>query len=80
MRSSDDDNYQSRVVRLAEKKEKQINQYDTEKEPLFSVGKTDCLLLAENGNGDICIADFAGESVVVVKPSGELHVRFKYQG
>ena len=45
---------------------------------MFSVGKTDCLLLAENGNGDICVADFAGEAVAVVKPSGEL--RFKYQG
>ena len=78
MRSSDDDNYQSRAVRLAKNTEKQIIQYDTEKKPLFSVGKNDCLLLAENGNGDICVADFAGEAVVVVKPSGEL--RFKYQG
>ena len=35
-------------------------------------------LLTENGNGDICVADYAGKSVVVVNASGEL--RFKYQG
>lgn len=60
MHSSNDNHDQSRVVRLAENTEKKISQCDTQKEPLFSVGKTDRLHLTENGNGDICVADYAG--------------------
>lgn len=62
MRSSNDNHDQSRVVRLAENTEKKISQCasDTQKEPLFSVGKTDRLHLTEKGNGDICVADYAG--------------------
>lgn len=34
--------------------------------------------LTENGNRDICVADYAGKAVVVVDGSGDL--RFKYRG
>ena len=46
--------------------------------PLFSVEDRSMLLLTENGNKDICVADYGGESVVVVDASGIL--RFKYKG
>lgn len=46
--------------------------------PLFSVQHTAVLHLTENGNGDICVADFAGLAVVVVDSTGDL--QFKYWG
>ena len=54
-----------------------VIQNDRQGKPLFSVQSTAVLLLTENGNGDICVADNAGKAVVVVNASGEL--RFKYQ-
>lgn len=36
------------------------------------------LHLTENGNGDICVADYAGKAVVVMDGSGDL--RFKNRG
>nr|XP_022307063.1 uncharacterized protein LOC111113256 isoform X1 [Crassostrea virginica] len=76
MRSSDGS--QSRVVRYSGTIETMVIQNDRQEKPLFSVGASNVLLLTENGNGDICVADNAGKAVVVVNPSDEL--RFKYQG
>lgn len=53
-------------------------QNDTQGKPLFSVGTKAVLHLIENGNGDVCVADCAGLSVVGVGLSGEL--RFQYKG
>ena len=72
------DKTQSRVVRYAGTTETMVIQNDRQVKPLFSVGVDNVLLLTENGNRDICVADYAGNAVVVVNVSGEL--RFKYQG
>ncbi|XP_062587158.1 uncharacterized protein LOC134248790 [Saccostrea cucullata] len=72
------DHEQSRVVRYLETKTIQSIQYESQGQPLFSTVSTAVLLLAENGNGDICVADNAGKAVVVVDSSGRL--RFKYTG
>lgn len=72
------DKTKSRVVRYSEKTETKVIERDRKGTRLFSYGVTDILLLTENGNGDICVSDFAGESVVVVDASGDL--RFKYLG
>ena len=72
------DKSKSRVVRYSEKTETRVIERDRKGTRLFSDGVTDILLLTENGNGDICVSDFAGESVVVVDASGDL--RFKYLG
>lgn len=72
------DEGQSRVVRYsAGITETQVIQNDQHGKPLFSVDDTAVLLLAENGNGDICVADHAAETVVVVDSSGGL--RFEYR-
>ncbi|XP_078329499.1 uncharacterized protein LOC111112205 [Crassostrea virginica] len=76
MRSKDET--QSRVVRYSGTTETMVIQNDRQGKPLFSVGISYVLLLTENGNGDICMADHAAKAVVVVNTSGEL--RFKYQG
>ncbi|XP_061165588.1 uncharacterized protein LOC133174482 [Saccostrea echinata] len=76
MRSMDET--QSCVVRYSGIKENQKIQYDSKEQPLFSTNVGFVLLLAENGNKDICVADSAGKAVVVVDSSGRL--RFKYQG
>nr|XP_022305300.1 E3 ubiquitin-protein ligase TRIM71-like [Crassostrea virginica]XP_022305301.1 E3 ubiquitin-protein ligase TRIM71-like [Crassostrea virginica]XP_022305302.1 E3 ubiquitin-protein ligase TRIM71-like [Crassostrea virginica]XP_022305303.1 E3 ubiquitin-protein ligase TRIM71-like [Crassostrea virginica] len=68
----------SRVVRYSGTTETMVIQNDRQEKPLLSVGVSYVLLLTENGNGDICVADNAGNAVVVVNASGEL--RFKYQG
>nr|XP_022307064.1 uncharacterized protein LOC111113256 isoform X2 [Crassostrea virginica]XP_022307065.1 uncharacterized protein LOC111113256 isoform X2 [Crassostrea virginica] len=68
----------SRVVRYSGTTETMVIQNDRQGKPLLSVGVIYVLLLTENGNGDICVADNAGNAVVVVNASGEL--RFKYQG
>jgi hypothetical protein len=57
---------------------KQTIQYDGDGKPLFSVDSPTVLLLMENGNGDVCVADCCGGVVVVLSHSGEL--RFKYDG
>nr|XP_022307539.1 uncharacterized protein LOC111113541 [Crassostrea virginica] len=72
------DKTQSRVVQYSGTTETMIIQNDRQGKPLFSVGIHYVLLLTENGNGDICVADYIGKAVVVVNASGEL--RFKYQG
>ena len=68
----------SRVIRFSGTTEIVLIQNDRQGKPLLSVGVSNALLLTENGNGDICVSDYAGKSVVVVNASGEL--RFKYQG
>nr|XP_022307066.1 uncharacterized protein LOC111113257 [Crassostrea virginica]XP_022307067.1 uncharacterized protein LOC111113257 [Crassostrea virginica]XP_022307069.1 uncharacterized protein LOC111113257 [Crassostrea virginica] len=68
----------SRVVRYSGTTKIMVIQNDRQGKPLFSVGVGYVLLLTENGNGDICVADHAAKAVVVVNASGEL--RFKYQG
>ncbi|XP_062590274.1 E3 ubiquitin-protein ligase TRIM9-like [Saccostrea cucullata] len=68
----------SRVVRYSGTKETQMIQYDTQGQPLFSTDALSVLLLTENGNDDICVADCAGKAVIVVDSSGGL--RFKYKG
>ena len=76
MRSAD--MTQSRVVRCSGTTETMVIQNDRQGKPLFSVGIHYVLLLTENGNGDICVSDYAGKAVVVVNASGEL--QFRYQG
>nr|XP_034320216.1 uncharacterized protein LOC117687575 [Crassostrea gigas]XP_034320217.1 uncharacterized protein LOC117687575 [Crassostrea gigas] len=69
---------QSRVVRYSGSTECQVIENDKRGKPLFSVHSTAVLQLTENGNGDICIADYAGNAVVAVNSSGIL--RFRYGG
>lgn len=76
MRSRDE--LRSRVVRYTEKKESKVIEYDKRGTNLFSTNVSSALFLTENSNGDICVCDFAGKSVVVVDASGDL--RFKYCG
>ncbi|XP_062592953.1 uncharacterized protein LOC134254462 [Saccostrea cucullata] len=81
MRMISTDKKQSRVVRYSGTKEIQKIQYDSQGQPLFSTGVnhiSTVLLLTENGNGDICVADYEKKAVVVVDSSGGL--RFKYTG
>lgn len=72
------DKTQSRVVRYSGTTETMAIQNDSQKTPLFSVDTQYLLLLTENGNGDICVSDYAAEAVVVVNVSGEL--QFEYRG
>lgn len=76
MRSKD--KRQSKVVRYSGVTQIREIQNDTQGKPLFSVGTKAVLHLIENGNGDVCVADCAGLSVVGVDLSGEL--RFQYKG
>ena len=76
MRSEDET--ESRVVRYLGTNKTMVIQNDSQGYPLFSVGVSEMLLLAENGNGDICVADYDGNAVVVVNATAEL--RFKYWG
>ncbi|XP_062587139.1 uncharacterized protein LOC134248760 [Saccostrea cucullata] len=69
---------QSRVVRYSGDTEIQKIEFDSQGQSLFSTGVFSVLLLTENGNGDICIADYVGKTVIVVDCSGEL--QFKYTG
>lgn len=68
----------SRVVRYSGSTECQVIENDKQGKPLFSVHSTAVLQLTENGNGDICVADYAGNTVVVVNSYGLL--RFRYRG
>ena len=72
------DKTQSRVAQYSGTTEALTVQHDSQGKPLFSVRCTAMLHLTENGNGDICVADKAGEVVVVVSASGQL--QFKYKG
>lgn len=69
------DEKQSRIVSYSRNRETQI---DIIGDSLFSVDSKKLLRLSENGNGDICVADFTGKAVLVVYAFGEL--RFKYTG
>lgn len=78
MRSEDG----AKVVRYVETsennfKETRVIQNDQHGDPLFSKG-IDMLFLAENGNTDICVADHAGEKVLVFNSTG--YLRFIYKG
>ena len=78
MRSEDG----AKVVRYVETsennfKETRVIQNDQHGDPLFSKG-IDMLFLAENGNEDICVADHAGEKVLVFNSTG--YLRFIYKG
>lgn len=72
------DRTQSKVVRYSGITQIREIQNDPQGNLLFSVGTTAVLHLIENGNGDVCVADCAGLSVVGVDLSGEL--RFQYMG
>ncbi|XP_061165750.1 E3 ubiquitin-protein ligase TRIM45-like [Saccostrea echinata] len=76
MRSYDEK--QSRVVRFSGSTAIQMIQYGNSKQPLFSCDVSFVLFLTENGNGDICVADYGGSAVVVLDSFGGL--RFKYDG
>lgn len=66
-----------RVVQYSGAMETQIIQNDRHGKHLFSVEDTVVLLLAGNGNGDVCIADHAAETVVVVDTSGDLWLEYR---
>lgn len=68
----------SRVVRYSGSTECQVIENGKWGNPLFSLHPPEVLQLTENGNGDICVADYAGNAVVVVNSSGIL--RFRYRG
>ncbi|XP_022310020.2 uncharacterized protein LOC111115542 [Crassostrea virginica] len=72
------DKTQSRVVMFSGTAETIVIQNDRHGNPLISVKTNELLLLTENGNGDICVSDYAEEAVVVFNASGEL--RNKYHG
>lgn len=72
------DRTQSRVVRYSGTTETKVIENDKQGQPLFSVYSDAVLHLTENGNGDICVADYTGKVVVVVDSTGDL--RFKYRG
>lgn len=76
MRSLDE--AQSRVVKYSGSTECQVIKNDSQGKPLFSVHSAAVLQLTENGNRDICVADCAGNAVVVVNAYGIL--RFRYRG
>ena len=76
MRSTDENN--SRIVRYEGEMEIKVIQNDAQRQPPFSVEIKNVLMLTENGNRDICVADRAGEYFVVVDVAGEL--LFRYHG
>lgn len=71
MRSLDES--QVKVVRYAGIMKTQVIENDS-----FSTGCRKVLLVIENGNGDICVADHDGSTVIVFNASGGM--RFKYKG
>ena len=78
MRSVDES--QSRVVRYSGTTEAITVQHDSQGKSLFSVRCTAMLHLNENGNGDICVADKAGEVIVVVSAYGQLRIEYPSNG
>lgn len=67
-------------MRYSGSTEIQVIENDNQGKPLFSVHSQTILMLhlIENGNRDICVADYAGKAVVVMDFSGNL--RFTYRG
>lgn len=63
-------------MRYSGSTECQVIMNDKRGKPLFSVNFPSVLHLTENGNRDICVANYAGNAVVVVNSSGIL--RFRY--
>ena len=70
------DKTESRVVRYRDGKEIMVIQKDAQGNSLFSVGNQKMLMLTENGNRDICVADVAGQCVVVVNDAGNFLFRY----
>lgn len=73
MRSLDEK--QSKIVSYSMTRE---TQNDILGGSLFSVNSREVLRPRENGNGDICVADYSGEAVIGMYAFGEL--RFEYTG
>ena len=67
--------YACRVVRFESSEERQIVQYDSKGEKLFTNWKRE-KYIKENRNGDICVADYIGKAVVVTDKRGTF--RFQY--
>lgn len=72
-----DDEKETRIVRYAGSKQKQIIQFDEKGQPLFS-SKAYPKYISENKNQDICMSDYYAGAVVVVNKAGKF--RFKYYG
>ncbi|XP_061165660.1 tripartite motif-containing protein 2-like [Saccostrea echinata] len=73
-----EDKTQSIVARYSGTAEIQKIQYGSQGQALFSTDVLNGLQLTENGDGNICVADNAGNAVIAVDSSGIL--RFKYIG
>lgn len=76
MRSKDQK--RSKILRYSGKTEIQMIEKDSKGKSLLSVDCDNPLRLTENGNGNICVADYSEKVVVVLNSSGVL--RFKYNG
>ena len=74
-----EDKTRSKIVRYSDYHEIKRIQYDDNDQPLFSPG-TSSKCLCENKNLDICVADHAAKSVVVVTSSGKFRCRYKAEG